>query len=329
MKRTGFALVVLLLLTACALSGAAREAPVVEPSATLDRDDPLVQDAAMYAEDQGVTLEEAVRRLQLMQSMGDLQPRLQELYPETFAGLWIEHEPEFKMVVQFTEEPGEAFESLVAGEPYADLIEVQLASRPQNSLEVDLQSAVEALRAVGIPVSGGIDLQQNRAEIYVVGPAEPFEALLEAEGVALPESVVVVEQEEGQAPETYRGQGKTFEGPSGQPLYFPLQPPALASMLALLEGTLVEEGGCLRIAPDYGGASFLVLWPYDHDLRVAESIEVLNGEGVVVARVGEALSMGGGAMESSSAMAHYDEVIPGLSLASCSGPYWVAGEIVP
>lgn len=328
MKRTGFALLALLLLTtACVPVGGAGEVADLEPPATLDMDDPLVQDAAMYAGEQGVALEEAVRRLQLMQSMGDLQPRLQELYPETFAGLWIEHEPEFRMVVQFTEEPGAPFESLVEGEPYADLIEVQLTSRTQEALRTDLQSAMDELQALGIPVSGGVDLQKNRAEIYVVGPAEPFEALLEEEGVELPESVVVVGQE-GQAPETYRGQVKSLEGASGQPLYFPLQPPALASMEALLEGTLVEEGGCLRLAPDSAGASFLVLWPYDHDLRVGESVEVLDGAGAVVARDGEALRISGGAMESPSAMARYEELIPGLPIESCAGPYWVAGEIV-
>lgn len=329
MKRTALAFVVLLLMiTACAPVGGAGEAPDLEPSATLDMDDPLAQDAAMYAEEQDVALEEAVRRLQLMQSMGDLQPRLQELYPATFAGLWIEHEPEFRMVVQFTEEPGDPFEGLVEGEPYADLIEVQLTSRTQEALRTDLQSAMDELQALGIQVSGGVDLQKNRAELYVVGPAAPFEALLAEEGVDLPESVVVVGQEGVEAPETYRGQVKTFEGPSGQPLYFPLQPPALASMAALLEGTLVEEGGCLRIAADHGEASYLVLWPYDHDLRVREGVEVLDGDGEVVAQVGDSLSMGGGAMESPSAMARYEDLIPGLPLESCPGPYWVAGEIV-
>jgi hypothetical protein len=33
-------------------------------------------------------------------------------------------------------------------------------------------------------------------------------------------------------------------------------------------------------------------------------------------------------MESPSAMARYEDLIPGLPLERCPGPYWVAGEIV-
>jgi hypothetical protein len=111
-------------------------------------------------------------------------------------------------------------------------------------------------------------------------------------------------------------------------IYLPKQPPAASSMAALMEGELVKVDGCLRITDDDYAVGFLVLWPYDAGIRIAENeAEVLNGAGQVVARTGESLRLGGGAIESPTAQASFEKLIPGLSQTGCSGPYWVAGEL--
>ena len=72
-------------------------------AARLDPDGPLLRDARSYAADYGVSLEEAVRHLrsQVGASLGGLETRLTEKERDTFAGLWIEHQPEHRYVVLF------------------------------------------------------------------------------------------------------------------------------------------------------------------------------------------------------------------------------------
>ena len=59
-------------------------------------------EARMYAKDYGVPLEEAVRRLRLQNALPRLEPELRKKEADTFAGLWIQHEPDFRLVVLFT-----------------------------------------------------------------------------------------------------------------------------------------------------------------------------------------------------------------------------------
>ena len=65
-------------------------------------EDAVAQDAVMYAADQGVDLDEAIRRLQLQDPIGELDAELTENERDTFGGLLIQHAPEFRVVVRFT-----------------------------------------------------------------------------------------------------------------------------------------------------------------------------------------------------------------------------------
>jgi len=99
-------------------------------------------------------------------------------------------------------------------------------------------------------------------------------------------------------------------------------------MMALMEGTLVEADGCLRIEDGYYADGWLVLWPFGSDFRVGDDrIEVINEDGKLVARVGEWMRAGGGAVENTSGMAGLDEMIPGMPIDGCNGPYWVAAPL--
>jgi hypothetical protein len=50
--------------------------------------------------------------------------------------------------------------------------------------------------------------------------------------------------------------------------------------------------------------------------------EVINRGGKSVARVGDWLRTGGVAVEDSRTMAGFDEMIPGMPIEVCPGPYW-------
>jgi hypothetical protein len=45
--------------------------------------------------------------------------------------------------------------------------------------------------------------------------------------------------------------------------------------------------------------------------------------------VGEEVRLGGGAMESAESQAYYDDLMPGLPIEGCPGPYWVTGSVLP
>lgn len=130
------------------------------------------------------------------------------------------------------------------------------------------------------------------------------------------------------SPDTDRGVLIEAKTADGRTVFVPRQPETESSMEALIDGLLIEVNGCLRVADESYPEGFLIVWPVDTDIRIeGENIDLLNGDGQVVGRVGEALRIAGGAMESPASMARYDDLIPGLAAAGCPGPYWIAGEL--
>ncbi len=300
--------------------------PEVTPT-PLDMDDPLVRDAASFAEAEGLSLEEAVQRMVFQETIGDIQPALMADLPDTYAGLWVENQPQYRIVIALTEGDETTIQPYVSGKAWADYVEVRPATYSLAELRAAQEGASRVARQLNLALSTTVDVMGNRVEL-MVGNADLFQADLSVAGLELPEAVTVVPIAAEPLPDT--NQGVLFEAltADGQTIYLPKQPPTAESMAALMEGELVEVNGCLRVTDEGYKDGFLVLWPYHADIRVAEDrIEVLNGAGQAVARVGQPLRLGGGAMESSASMARLDEVIPGLPLPNCPGPYWVAGEL--
>lgn len=62
----------------------------------------LRESAIAYSEDHHVSIEEATRRLRLQGDLEDALEELENALPESFAGAWIEHEPQFRGVVRLT-----------------------------------------------------------------------------------------------------------------------------------------------------------------------------------------------------------------------------------
>ncbi|HEY7811232.1 MAG TPA: S1 family peptidase [Allosphingosinicella sp.] len=62
----------------------------------------LAQDAQVYAEAEGVTEAEALRRLQAQEGSVAATDRLHALYAKRLAGLYIEHRPDYRIVVLLT-----------------------------------------------------------------------------------------------------------------------------------------------------------------------------------------------------------------------------------
>lgn len=336
MKRRSI-FVILWLAASVLTSCSAGEPPAVEPAAvnstaepaarpTVDLDDPAVQDALQYAEDMGVSPEEAVSRMEVQQALGEsgLEPALMANEADTFAGLWLEHEPEYRVVVAFTRDGEQTIQPYVEGESFADFVEVRDDYRyTLGELREAQQQAMQTLLGLGIATSSGIDVKENEVTLTVGNPALLQEEL-EAAELALPEPVVVEAIDPNDLSETLRGGVGTYEGPEGQTIYLPRQAPTEVYLEAEVDGLLLlDENGCLRLEDERLDEQRLILWHADHTLRFGDRIEVLNGSGEVVARVGEEIHGGGGYLDSQA------PAIPGMPIAACPGPYIVLGMLPP
>jgi len=102
--------------------------------------------------------------------------------------------------------------------------------------------------------------------------------------------------------------------------YFPVQSKAGASLLALNEGKLQLENGCLR--SHLGDISYLLIWPPGYSYHVSGNrVNILNEQHVIVASTGEFKVFTGGEITS---IAQYIGVPP---LGNCAGPYWLVSDI--
>ena len=164
---------------------------------TSDRE-ALTEDAISYARTFDVDEREALRRLELQGIIGELEVTLAAREADSFAGLWIDNGPDFRVVVASTSpvraQAQKLVESYVAASPLAGLVEVRSARYTQQELLAARSAAFFATRALGLSRTpdAGIDVKANRAELYVIDRGE-LETGLRASGLDLPAAVRVVE----------------------------------------------------------------------------------------------------------------------------------------
>lgn len=160
----------------------------------LEDKDPLLQDAQEYASDTGVSTDEALRRFQLQDIAGELGAELSMNEVETFAGLWIEHTPEFRVVVQFTHDGEDTIKPYL--KQYTELVnvvEVRTANVSLANLQKAQANASHSVSALGIPADSGINVYNNSVEFYVVkADRSRFDNALQRGEIQLPDSVRVI-----------------------------------------------------------------------------------------------------------------------------------------
>ena len=302
----------------------AEPTPAASPT-PLDLDDPLVQDSRFYAEEMGISLEEAVARMNVQQALGEsgLESALRQNEGDSFAGLWIQHEPEYRVVVAFTEAAEETIAPYLENLDFADYVEVRTHTHTLAELRRAQDEAMAVAQALGVSATAGSDVMEN--EVFLdVGNRELFLEEVEAAGLTLPELVTVRSFDPQEPAPELRGGVETFTGPQGETIYLPMQGPTNVSMEALIMGTLVlDENGCLRVTGlDGTGDGDLIIWRQGFSVDVqGETVTVLNDEGAPVARVGEPFQAGGGGGGTPQ--------IPGMPIEACPGPYWILGSIEP
>jgi len=163
-------------------------------------ENPLVRDAQVYASDQGISLDEAIRRLQLQRPIGELNAQLIANERDTFAGLWIQHDPEYRVIVQFTRDSEATIQPYIDNGPLADIVEVRTARVSLAQLEIAQSLVMKAIHDLGVTVNSGINVFENSVELYVIERSQ-LEAALQEANIQFPEYVKIITVKELSTPE--------------------------------------------------------------------------------------------------------------------------------
>lgn len=160
----------------------------------LENKDLLLQDAQEYASDTGVNIDEALSRFQLQDIAGELGAELRTNEVETFAGLWIEHTPEFRIVVQFTRDDEETIKPYLKQHiELANIVEVRTANVSLANLRRAQNNASCSVNALGIPADSGVNVYNNSVEFYMVkADRSRFDNALQRGEIQLPDNVRVI-----------------------------------------------------------------------------------------------------------------------------------------
>ena len=156
----------------------------------------IVRDAQMYVADYGVELSEAIRRLTLQDPIGKLGATLESNEADTLGGFWIQHEPEYRVVVAFTRDGEETIAKYVQDGPLVGIIELRTVDATLEELKRSQREAGSIVRGLGFRAASGINVFENRAEIYVHDLSQVEEAL-EKSGKTLPAHVRIFEMGRG------------------------------------------------------------------------------------------------------------------------------------
>ena len=151
----------------------------------------LAQDAQWYAVQYGVELSEAITRLTLQEPIGKMGAAIEASEKDTFAGLWIQHEPDYRVVVAFTKDGESTVMKYVRDERLREIIEVRTAEATLGYLQDAQMEASRLVQGLGFQTASGINVFENRVEIYAPDRAELEKALQES-GKTLPDHVVII-----------------------------------------------------------------------------------------------------------------------------------------
>ena len=275
------------------------------------KDDPVMFDAAVYAMHEGIEIDEAVYRFEVMNNAGPYGAELEENEAETLAGFWIQHEPEFGLVAAFTRDGEETLEKY--REKYPELVAITEVLEMKYTLKELLEAQTEAsdlLEGLGLFYSSATMVTTNQVEIYVTD-SELFYSTLEESGEKLPECVVPVI--------IYEPLEGVPEGLNPDPsVHFPQLKMASGSyMEALLTGELELVDGYLRVNES------IIIWQPDYFVHNNNgTIEIWDRDGVVVGRVGKEIYMGGG---SAGTIEQINPTLKEPLPTDIEGPFWLQG----
>lgn len=277
-------------------------------------------DVLNYASDMGIDIEQAAFRLSLQEPIGTLNACLSGWEEDTFSGLWVEHEPDYQVLVAFTQDGKEILMPYIAGTTLEGVLEARQASLTIEELRALQAEAGSLLKPLNMPVSTAINIPENVVEIFITDP-DAFYAALQAHNIQLPPPLKIVPIYDP------LGNELPFEVNPDDSIFFPqLKMRSTSFMEALLIGRLEVKDGCLVVYQEGNDDRITVVWQTDYFLHNnLGQIEMLNREGKVVAHVGEMIYLGGGNV----GQVNSDQLLKPIPDHCASTPLWLMGEFLP
>ena len=130
-------------------------------------DDGLVIGAELYAQHIGVTVEESLSRLEIKDALRGLGTKLKNNEPETFAGLYIQHTPEYRFVALFTHNGEETIKPYIP-EGMDEYVEVRTAEFSYAALQDARHEVQSVFESLGIKSDSCTRIMENRVVFDVV-----------------------------------------------------------------------------------------------------------------------------------------------------------------
>ncbi|MEA2622119.1 MAG: hypothetical protein QOH61_1029 [Chloroflexota bacterium] len=147
-----------------------QSAVAMEPTTVPSQGDGFHLDSQWYAEHFEVSLQEASARLNRQLTIGRFEVEVSDLLGDSFAGVFIEHEPNYGVVVLTTDSNNEdTIASRATGDGLGDLVETRTVHRTLSSLEASLRASVVEAHELGVQIDGMVDVRNNVVLLRVLG----------------------------------------------------------------------------------------------------------------------------------------------------------------
>jgi hypothetical protein len=149
-----------------------------------------------YTQYYGVSRDEAIQVFEIQGSFGEtgLQTELSSQEPETFGGLWLQHEPEFKIVVAFTRDGEATFNKHYSAklEPFMPYFEVRTVKVPLAVLEQTQLQIGYVFEELDIPTNSAVHVIENRVDFTVAESVRTkVEGAIQSGKVDLPDYALI------------------------------------------------------------------------------------------------------------------------------------------
>lgn len=126
----------------------------------------LLPEIEAYAAYAGVSREEAEQRLARQPSIGEAQVLLAQHYGHVFGGLYVEHRPRYRLVVLLTDAAAVPSVQAVLAD-FGLEAEIRFVPYTRDELEAARAWAFAQAQALGLSVESGLNIPNNKAELYV------------------------------------------------------------------------------------------------------------------------------------------------------------------
>ncbi len=201
-----------------------KQVPHDKAKVLTDKIEIMAESADIYAADFDIPHEEALKRLAIQEQLGNIEQLITEGNPNSFASLYIEHNPEYRIVVMST------LKDPTVMQAYFDTLEydVPLSFKTVDNALIDLEKlqadTAAQLYNASIDADMNINIHQNRVEVYVTD-INLFKQQTTQSNITLPITIHIEQTESLLTPavsmhggylfRSYRGKKCTF----GFPVY--------------------------------------------------------------------------------------------------------------